>query len=343
MRTPKEQNMGPAAQRGRSRPGTHRLRFGAVALIALIAALFVAACGSSNSGSSSSTPSSSATSTPAASSQPGKGKPSVTLGTKDFTEEFILGQLYKQALQHAGYTVNYKENIGATEVIDKALTSGKIDAYPEYTGESAVTVAGVNKTVTSPQEEYNIAKAFYTKRGETMSQMTPFFDVDAIAVTKAFAQKNGLKTLSDLKKVKSFSLGARPEFANREQGAAGLKKDYGLNNFTFKSLALGIQYQALDSGKVDSADVFTTDPQLASGKYTVLKDPKNIFGFQNIALVINTKKLQALGGDQFMAIINKINSLLTTPAVISMNKAVAIDKQSAATVAKSFLQANHLI
>jgi osmoprotectant transport system substrate-binding protein len=315
------------------RPPSRRLRFGAVALIALLAALFVAACGSSNSGSTSSTP---------ASTQPGKGKPALTLGTKDFTEEFILGQLYKQALENAGYTVKYKENIGATEVIDKALTSGKIDAYPEYTGESAVTVAGSNKTVKTPQEEYNIAKAFYDKRGQAMSQMTPFFDVDAIAVKKSFAQKNGLKTVADLKKLKHFSLGARPEFASREQGAAGMKKEYGLNNFTFKSLALGIQYQALDSGKVDAADVFTTDPQLASGKYTVLKDPKNIFGFQNIALVIDKNKLQQLGGDQFMAIINKVNALLTTPAVIAMNKAVAIDKKSAASVAKSFLQANNI-
>jgi osmoprotectant transport system substrate-binding protein len=343
MRTPKEQNMGPAAPRGRRRPSTQRLRFGAVALIALLTALVVAACGSSNSSSTSSSAGTSASSTPASSSQPGKGKPALTLGTKDFTEEFILGQLYKQALQHAGYTVKYKENIGATEVVDKALTSGKIDAYPEYTGESAVTVAGVNKTVTSAQEEYNIAKSFYAKRGQAMSQMTPFFDVDAIATTKAYAKKNGLTTLADLKKVKHFTLGARPEFKGRQQGAAGMTKVYGLNNFTFKSLAFGLQYQALDAGSIDAGDVFTTDPQLASGKYTVLKDPKNIFGFQNIALVINQKKLQALGGDQFMSIINKVNSLLTTKAVISMNKAVAINKQSAASVAKSFLQANNLI
>jgi osmoprotectant transport system substrate-binding protein len=319
------------------------LRLGAIALIAILAALFVAACGSSNGGSSSSTPSSAASSTPAANATPGKGKPAVTLGTKDFTEEFILGQLYKQALQHAGYTVKYKENIGATEVIDKALTSGKIDAYPEYTGESAVTVAGVNKTVKTPQEEYDIAKAFYDKRGQAMSQMTPFFDTDAIAVTKAYAQKNGLTSMEDLKKVSHFTVGARPEFKDRAQGAAGMKQEYGLNNFTFKSLAFGLQYQALDKGNIDAGDVFTTDPQLASGKYVLLKDPKNIFGFQNIALVIDKQKLAALGGDQFMAIINKVNSLLTNKAVISMNKAVAIDKQSAAAVAKSFLQANNLI
>ncbi len=176
-----------------------------------------------------------------------------------------------------------------------------------------------------------------------MSEMTPFFDTDAIAVKKSFAQAHGLVTTEDLKKLKHFTLGARPEFLNRQEGAAGMKSVYGLHNFSFKSLALGVQYQALDSGAVDAIDVFTTDPQLASGKYTVLKDPKNIFGFQNIALVINTKKLQQLGGDQFMSIINSVNKLLTTSAVVAMNKAVAIDKQSAATVAHSFLQANHLL
>jgi len=173
--------------------------------------------------------------------------------------------------------------------------------------------------------------------------MTPFFDTDAIAVTKAYAQKYGLKTTADLKKVPHFSLGARPEFLNRQEGAAGMRSVYGINNFSFKSLALGLQYQALDSGAVNAVDVFTTDPQLAGGKYVVLTDPKNIFGFQNVALVINKQKLAQLGGDQFMSIINKVNALLTTQAITAMNKAVAIDKQSQATVARSFLQANGLL
>jgi osmoprotectant transport system substrate-binding protein len=313
-----------------------------VALITVLAALVVAACGSSSKSSSSSSSTGSAAATSTAAGSGGTTK-TLTLGTKDFTEEFILGQLYRQALEAKGYKVNYKENIGATEIVDKALTSGQIDAYPEYTGESAATVAKINKNVSSPQQEYDLAKAFYAKRGQSMSEMTPFFDTDAIAVKKSFAQQHGLVTTEDLKKLKHFTLGARPEFLNRQEGAAGMKSVYGLHNFSFKSLALGVQYQALDSGAVDAIDVFTTDPQLASGKYTVLKDPKNIFGFQNIALVINTKKLQQLGGDQFMSIINSVNKLLTTPAVVAMNKAVAIDKQSAATVAKSFLQANHLL
>jgi osmoprotectant transport system substrate-binding protein len=326
---------------GGQAPGYRRLpRAAALAVLAALA-LLLAACSSSGS-SSSSTGSTGGSGSPAGSSNVGNGR-SVTLGTKNFTEEFIVGALYQQALQAKGYKVVYKPNIGATEVVDKALTSGQIDAYPEYTGESAVTVGGINQTVTSAQQEYDLAKNFYAKRGQSMSQMTPFFDTDAIAVTKAYADKYGLKTTADLKKIPHFTLGARPEFQGRQQGAVGMQKVYGVSNFSFKSLALGLQYQALDSGAVNAADVFTTDPQLASGKYVVLTDPKHIFGFQNVALVINTKKLNELGGQQFMNVINQVNALLTTPAITAMNKAVAIDKQQPGDVAKAFLSANHVI
>ncbi len=312
-------------------------------LLALLAALALAACGSSSKSSSSSSSSAAgggATTSSSASSSAASGGGSITLGTKNFTEEFIVGQLYKQALTAKGCKVNYKENIGATEVVDKALTSGQIDAYPEYTGESVATVAGINQAVTSPQQEYSLAKKFYAKRGQVMSQITPFFDTDAIAVTKAYASQHGLKTTADLKKVSHFTLGARPEFLNREEGALGMKKVYGVKNFSFKSLALGLQYQALDSGAVQAIDVFTTDPQLASGKYVVLKDPKNIFGFQNIALVIDKNKVNACPG--LMDTVNGVNKLLTTPAIIAMNKAVAIDHQQPAAVASAFLKANHV-
>ena len=231
----------------------------------------------------------------------------------------------------------------ATEIVDKALTSGQIDAYPEYTGESVATVFGITTQPTSAQQEYSLAEAAYAKRGQAMSQMTPFFDKDGIATLKSFATKHGLVTMSDLTKLSHFTLGARPEFQGRFEGAVGMEKVYGIKNFTFKSLALGLQYQALDTGAVDAADIFTTDPQLASGKYTVLTDPKGVFGFQNIALVINKAKLAQEGGAQFMALINKVNSLLTTPAMIAMNKAVAIDKQSPAAVATQFLKANGLL
>ena len=320
--------------------GTMR-RLIAWSLLAATMAFAVAACGSSNNNSTSSSAAGTSTSA-AAPAQPGKGKPPVTIGTKDFTEEFILGELYKGALAARGYTVNLKKNIGATEIIDTALTSHKIDAYPEYTGESVATVAKRNEPAKTADEEYQLAKQFYESRGQTVSNPTPFQDVDAIATTKTYAQKHDLATMEDLKKLGSFSLGARPEFKNRQQGLAGMKKVYGINNATFRQLALGVQYQALDTGKVDTANVFTTDAQLASGKYAVLTDPKGVFGFQNVAFVIDKNKLAQLGGEQFMNVINGVNKLLTTPAITAMNKAVAIDKQDEATVARQFLTANHL-
>src|SRR5690349_17919678 len=146
-------------------------------LLALIAMLVVAGCGGDDNGGSSS---SGGTGSSSSSDQPGKGKPAVTIGTKDFTEEFILGNLYAQALQAKGYKVNLKENIGATEITDKALTSGQIDAYPEYTGETTATVFGKNKLYKSAEDTVADAKALYEKRGQVVSNPTPFEDVDAL-------------------------------------------------------------------------------------------------------------------------------------------------------------------
>jgi osmoprotectant transport system substrate-binding protein len=309
-----------------------------VLLLAVLAAFGLAACGGDDDSSSGSSNSGSSSS----SDQPGKGKPAVTLGTKDFTEEFVLGELYKQALEAKGYTVNLKKNIGSTEIIDKALTSGKIDGYPEYLGVSVAVVAKKDIIPKSDQQTYDLAKQFYEGRGQTISQQTPFFDVDAIATTKDFATKNSLKSVADLKKLGSFTVGARPEFKSRYQGLKGMQKVYGLTNAKFKQLALGIQYQALDKGDVDSANVFSTDAQLASGKYTVLQDPKGVFGYQHVAMIMDKKKNDQLG-PEFFQTIDAVSKLLTNDAMISMNKAVAIDKQPEADVAKKFLQANGVL
>ena len=306
------------------------------ALIALLMTVLVAAgCGGGGGGGGTSTQQ-------GAAAQPGKGKPAITIGTKDFTEEFVLGQLYKQALEAKGYKVNLKSNIGATEITDKALTSGKIDAYPEYTGETVATTFGKNILTPSAEKTATMAKDLYAKRGQVVSNPTPFEDVDAIATTKSYAQQHGLQAVPDLKKIGNFTLGARPEFKSRFVGLKGMEKVYGIHNAKFKQLALGLQYKALDRGDVNTANVFSTDAQLASGKYTILKDPKGVFGFQNILFVINKPKYEALGGPQFMAIINKVNSLLTEPAMRAMNSAVAIDKKDPAVVAAAFLKANKL-
>jgi osmoprotectant transport system substrate-binding protein len=317
----------------------HARRKGLLALLVLaVLALVVAGCGGDDNDSGGGGGTSSSTQ---AADQPGKGKPAVTIGTKDFTEEFVLGELYSQALRAKGYTVNLKRNIGPTEITDKALTSKRIDAYPEYTGITLAVVAKKDLPKT-PEETATEAQKFYEGRGQTVIGPTPFQDVDAIATTKDFASKNNLKSVADLKNLSSFSLGARPEFKSRQTGLVGMREEYGITNAKFKQLALGLQYGAMDKGDVDAANVFSTDAQLASGKYTVLEDPKGIFGFQNIHFVINKNKYDQLGGQAFGDVIASVNKLLTNDAMQSMNSAVDLDKKDPKAVAAQFLKANGL-
>jgi osmoprotectant transport system substrate-binding protein len=311
-----------------------RRRLGAGAL-ALATAGALAACGSSSSSSSS------ATITAGTASGPGQGKPAVTMGDKNFTEEFVLAQLYAQALRAKGFTVSLKEGLGSTELADKALTSGQIDMYPEYTGTLLSVVAGQKAPPKSAADAYRQAKAFDEARGFTLLAPTPFFDSDALAATAAYAKAHGLKTIADLKPLgKRVSLGAAPEFATRAEGLVGLKQAYGIDP-TFKPLAIGLTYNALDSGNVNLGDVFTTDPQLVGGKYTLLSDPKFVFGFQNAAPEVS-KKVVAAEGPAFSQTLDAVSAKLTTEAMQKMNAAVSLDKQSAASVAHTFLAANGL-
>jgi osmoprotectant transport system substrate-binding protein len=318
-----------------------RTRF-LLTLIALLAAVLLAGCGGDDDEGGSSGAAGGDGGTQAA-DQPGAGKPSLTIGTKDFTEEFILGELYTRALKAKGYTVSLKRNIGATEIVDKALTSGTIDAYPEYTGVALAVTFGKNVVTKSAEDTAQRVKTLYEQRGQVVSEATPFQDVDAIATTKEFAQQNNLTSVADLKGLDSFSLGARPEFKSRFTGLKGMEEVYGIQNAQFKQLALGLQYQALDKGDVDTANVFSTDAQLASGKYQILEDPEGIFGFQNVYFVINKDKYDALGGAEFMTVIDSVNELLTADAMQTMNAAVDLDKREAGDVAQAFLEANQLV
>jgi osmoprotectant transport system substrate-binding protein len=280
--------------------------------------------------------------TAAASPQAG---PTITVGSKNFTEEYILGELYSQALTAKGFSVKYKQSIGATEIIDTALTSGKINIYPEYVGEIVQTVFHYKKALPKTAKGWwQLAVTLNKPRGITVLNPTPFFDVDAIAVRKADATKYGLKTVADLKKVPNASVGARPEFKDREEGFLGMKNVYGLTKMKYVSLDQGLTYQALDQKKVFSIDVFSTDPQLASGKYVVLKDPKLVFGVQNVAPEVSNKLLTALGSKaaQFKSTVNAVSAKLTQAAILAMNSAVVNNKQTPKAVASAFLKANGL-
>ena len=266
----------------------------------------------------------------------------IILGTKNFPEEYILGQLYKQALEAKGFSVSYKENIGSTELIQTSLTSGKINMYPEYTGVIVQDVFHHTLSAKTAAGTYKLAKQLEATKGFTLLNATPFFDTDVVAVTNATAKKYGLKSIGDLQKAGSFKFGGFPECKTRNTCFVGYTKHYGITKATFVPLAGISAYAALDAGKVLAADVFSTDPPLGKGsKYTVLADPKHVTGFQNVAPIVKTSVATALGS-KFTQTVNAVSAKLTQDAIVAMNKAVIVDKQSAAKVAGAFLKANGL-
>ena len=172
--------------------------------------------------------------------------------------------------------------------------------------------------------------------------MTPFENVDAIATTSLFAQRERLRTIADLRKLDGFTLGARPEFETLYLGLEGLQQLYSLTNATFVPVTLGAQYAALDAGDVEAANVFTTDPQLQDDEYAVLEDPERLFGSQNAVMVVDADKLERIGAERFMRVVDEVNSRLTNSAIVEMNQAVT-EGQDDGEVARRFLRESGLL
>jgi osmoprotectant transport system substrate-binding protein len=265
----------------------------------------------------------------------------IIIGTKNFGEAFVLGQLYKQALEAKGFTVSYKENIGSTELIQKALTSGQITMYPEYIGIALTVTFKKQSFPKTAAATYAQVKRLYEAKGYTLARMTPFQDVDAVAVLRSTARQYGLRTVADLKKVPNLTLAAFPEFRTRQTGLVGMKRVYGVTNVKFTPLAGISAYKLLDDKKVLAAGVFSTDPPLATSKYMVLKDPRNIFGFQNVAPIVS-QKLVDEHGRRLISTLNAVSGKLTLRAMLAMNTAVYVDQRPAARIADTFLKANGL-
>ena len=273
------------------------------------------------------------------SQQPQGASLRVTLGTQEFPEGRVIGELWRQALAVNGYTVDLRKGVGPAADLDRALRDGDIDGYVAYTGTVLSIVAGEGDEVSGldPEETYARAKAFYAGQDMVMSEMTPFQNRDAIATTRSYAEEHDLRTIADLRRVDRFTLGARPEFESLYLGLEGLQRVYGLTNARFAPFALGAQYGALDNGDADVVNAFTTDPQLVTGDYEVLEDPELLFGSQNVVMVVGEEKLSSIDADAFMAVIDEVNSRLTEDAVVDMNAQVTEGRDDEA-VAASFLR-----
>jgi osmoprotectant transport system substrate-binding protein len=274
---------------------------------------------------------------------PGAGKPPIRLATKNFTEQYVLGEAYARALRARGFTVSLKEDVGSSEIVDRAMTAGGIDMYPEYTGVIVHEIAKEQERPKDAAETHRRAKAFEEKRGFTLLDMTPGYDADANAVRPQLARRYDLESTADLKRLGRFRYGGPAENRTRFAGAIGLRRVYGLTGLRYVPLQITDRYKALDSGKVDVVAVFTTEGQLTDRKrYKVLTDPKGVFGFQNIAPVVSKKVLQA-EGPEFERTINAVSAELTNDVLQGMNAAVDLRHEDPGAVAAAFLQEHGLL
>jgi osmoprotectant transport system substrate-binding protein len=329
----------------------HGLKVRSIAGLSILAVLLCSACGSNGSGTQSAAqPSSTATaasstgpSTSAARTLPGTGKPSVTIGDKNYTEQFVLGELYRQGLEAEGFTVELTQNIGPTDVTLRALESGSLDMYPEYLNVFNSAVAKYGHGFSTQPAADQAAQRYAGDHGLALLSPTPFSDTDAIAVTAGYAQDNHLRSLRDLARlVPAPVLGGPPEFPQSRPGLSDLERTYGMTNHGYKPVAVGDQYSALDDGSVQAAEVNSTDGQLASGDYRLLADPDNVFGWGNVIPVVSSRTLNA-EGPAFAATVNRITALLTTPVIRELNQAVDLAGQAPAAVAKQFLETHGVI
>ncbi len=312
----------------------------ATAAAAILALAAIGGCGGSSGTGTTDTPASSPQTTTAS---PGAGKPLVTIGDKNTTEQFVLGELYYQALAAKGFKVMLNRNIGPTEVTLKALQSDRLAMYPEYLQTWNTAVAGYRHGFRTAYKAYQAAQHYALAHGLELLNPTPFSNTDAIGVTAQYALEHRLATLRDLHKVApTLTLGAPPQFQQGPNGLPQLEQSYAFVPATFKPLDLGSQYQALTDGTVQAADVNTTDGQLTSGNYRLLKDPHHALGWGNVVPVASPRLLD-LEGPVFAATIDKVSSLLTLGTMRRLNAAVEVSHQDPAIVARNFLIAHGLI
>ncbi len=317
-----------------------RLRAAVALLLALALSLGVVACGSSSDNSTSS--SEEGESAGAIVSNPKNAKVSLTIGSKNFPESEITGEIYAQALEAAGYKVKTDLNLGSETIALKTLKQGEVSGYPEYTSTALESLFSLEpgEVPTEAQPAYEKAKAELEKDGLTAFPPTPFSSANAVGTTTKFAEEEGLKTISDLEgKSESMSLYGSPECRQRIDCLAGLEKYYGLKFKSFHPVDIGLRYTVLEKGQADLSIVFTTDPQLAAekDKFVILEDDKEVFPAGNVIFVTKKSVVEEAGPDYEKTIV-EVQKGLTLEVMQELNARVELEKQTPKEAAAAYLK-----
>jgi osmoprotectant transport system substrate-binding protein len=303
-------------------------------LLACLSVLLVVACGNvggTDSGSS------------------GGGGPTIVVGSKDFTEQFILGSMYAQALDANGFNGVEKLDLGSEQIADKALQNGQIDLYPEYTGTSLVAIVpfeGNPASLDTPEKVYQAAKKGYAERkpADTMLTPAPFNNTYGIFVRASVAEENNLTNLNELAEASgNLTFISYSQFQNRSDGYPNIQKNYPAMDFKEIKIVneLGLRYSGLESGDGDVGVGFTTDGQLASDELVVMKDPKQIWPFYYPAPVVRSDVLEKY--PKVKEILNEVSASLDVETMRELNGKVDLDQEDPEDVAAEHLEATGIV
>jgi osmoprotectant transport system substrate-binding protein len=280
--------------------------------------------------------------------QGGGGGPTITVGSKNFTEQFILGELYAQTLEANGFTVERSLNLGSEQIADGALQDGQIDFYPEYTGTALTALLGYEgENPATPEETYEEARSRYAERdpADTMLPYANFNNNYGIFVRRDVAEEYDLETLDDLAQAApELTFATFSEFQDREDGYPNMVENYpGLDEFEDIITAndLGLRYQGVENGEADVGVGFLTDGQLTSPELVVLEDEKSIWPFYYPAPVVRSDVLEE--NPEIEEILNSVNETLNVDNIREMNGQVDTGGEDPEDVARDFLEQQGLI
>ncbi|MGH2836975.1 MAG: glycine betaine ABC transporter substrate-binding protein, partial [Thermoleophilaceae bacterium] len=257
----------------------------------------------------------------------------------------VLGEIYAQGLEAAGFTVDKELNLGDEKTALKAVKSGEIDAYPEYTGTALLSFFGVaaNEIPKDPATAFEDAKAGFADEGLVAYPPTPFTSSNEVGLTQEKAEELGVATISDLADHdQDMTLYGSPECRQRTDCLLGLQQVYGLDFKEFVPVAIDLRHQVLIDGKADASIVFTTDPQIQREGFVLLEDDKGMFPPYNSTLVVR-QELADQAGAELEDVISKVQEGLTDVVMQELNARVDLDKKTPEQVATEYLRESGLI
>jgi osmoprotectant transport system substrate-binding protein len=322
--------------------GQVRARILFAALAALALTLGVAACGRDGDESTPSDATEESAKEGSIPFNPENKKVTLTIGSKNFPEQEILGEIYAQALAAAGFRVKTALNLGSETVALKALETGQISGYPEYASTALTSFFGFEpeEVPSNAEAAQQKANAKFLEDGLQTFNPTPFASANAVGTTRETAEKYGLKTISDLKGIsEKLSLYGSPECRQRIDCLAGLEELYGLKFKSFTPVDIGLRYTVLEKDQADLSILFTTDPQLSAerDKYVILKDDKHVFPAGNV-IFVHKRSTAWEAGSGFELTIQFVQEGLSLKVMQELDARVELEKETPKQAAKAYLQ-----